>query len=608
MATIADESAKAKARWDLTALFKGMDDPKIAQTWTLSNARADELASRLRGKINSPDLTAHTLAQAIRDVEQLSQELDKPAIYANLLFAVASDDPAVGAFLADQMERHTEVRVKLMFLELELQAVPDEVLAPIMADERLAPYRHFVDRVRSMRDHRLSEAEEVLLEEVANVGTRAWVRLFEELHANHNYTFVDPHSGEARVMTQSELLNLLYSPDRAMRVAAGDAFSAGLEQIERTVTFAYNTLLADKRLDDRLRRFDSPEAARHLANELDAPTVDLVTDLCRKNYGLVARYYRLKQQILGLPELTHIDRYAPLDEAEGKVNWDTAREIVLDSFRAFSPDVADRAQEFFDHDWIDAEPRTGKTGGAFCNYITPDKHPVVMMSYHGKMRDVETLAHELGHGVHASYSREQSYLNFHGTLPLAELASIFGEMLVFERLLEKASEHDQLAMIGEKIEGSFASVFRQVAMYSFERRAHRARREQGELSSAELSAIWQEELQMMFSDSVKLGDQHRKWWLYVGHFFFAPFYVYAYAFGELLALSLYQKAKTQGPEFADKYVALLKLGGSRTPKELMETVGVDLTSPEFWQAGIDALENLVSRFEQAWERVRDQKK
>jgi oligoendopeptidase F len=259
-----------------------------------------------------------------------------------------------------------------------------------------------------------------------------------------------------------------------------------------------------------------------------------------------------------------------------------------------------RAREFFDKGWIDAEPRKGKQGGAFCSYNTPDTHPVVFQSYLNKQDDVMTLAHELGHGVHASFSREQSYFNFHGTLPLAELASTFGEMLVFESLVREASLKDRLAMYADKIEGVFATVFRQSAMFAFEQRMHIERRGQGELTPERFGEIWQEEMQAMFGNSVKLGEQHRMWWSYVGHFIFAPFYVYAYSFGELLVLSLYQMAKQEGPGFADKYVKLLKLGGSKSPTDLMKSVGVDLHAETFWQGGFAAMEKLVSEFERLW--------
>lgn len=586
-----------KIRWDLSVLFDSITDPRIEESWKVAHQRADELARTYRGKIMDPSLTAETLLEAIKSAENLSQDLDKPLHYANLLFAADSSDPKLGAFLADQSERGSAVRIKLMFLELELQAAPQSAIDRVLADPSLKPYTHFIQRCRMYSPHRLTEAEEVILEETSNTGSRAWVRFFEEVTANHVFKFVNPATGETEDLTEHEVISHLYSADRDMRVAAGASLNAGLKQLERPICFTYNNLLADKKVEDRLRKFDYAEQSRHMSNELDRSIVDLVVGLCKKNYGVVARYYQVKKKILGLNELTHVDRYAPLEEANETYEWDQAKQIVLDSFGRFSPVLRDRAAEFFDKGWIDAEPRTGKGGGAFCSYITPDTHPVILMSYMNRMKDVGTLAHELGHGVHASLSREQSYFNFNGTLPLAELASIFGEMLVFEQLTSKASDKDKVALYAEKIEGCFASVFRQVAMYSFEQRCHQKRREEGELAPSEFEDIWQDELQAMFGDSVKLGEEHRNWWSYVGHFFFAPFYVYAYAFGELLTMALYQRAKVEGPEFVEKYVSLLRLAGSESPEDLMKTVGVDLRSESFWQGGIDAIEGLVSTFE-----------
>ncbi|MHB8637440.1 MAG: M3 family oligoendopeptidase [Fimbriimonadaceae bacterium] len=596
MSAIAEAIPPPSARWDLSALFAAPTDPKIDALWQSLKKRASAFEKAYRGKIDSPDLTAELLLGAIRESEVISTEAAKPIGFAHLLFAADTSDPALGAFMAKQMEKASELSVKLMFFELELQAAPQSVIAPLMADDRLAAYRHYVAVARSLSPYRLNEDEEVILEETANTGCRAWVRLFEEVVSNHGFRFTRP-GGEPETLSQQEILALLRESDREVRQAAADAFSEGLKAMERVLVFTYNNLLQDKAVDDRLRTFEYPEQSRHLANELEKASVDLVVRLCREHYGLVERFYTVKRSLLGLDKLTHVDRYAPLFEAQRKVSYDEGKRMVLAAFGGFSPELEARAREFFDRDWIDAEPRAGKRGGAFCSYNTPDTHPVVLLSYLNKTDDVMTLAHELGHGVHASLSRTQSYFNFHGTLPLAELASTFGEMLVFESLVAEASPREQLALYAEKIEGIFATVFRQAAMFRFEQRCHVMRREQGELTAAQFGEIWHEELQAMFGDSVELGEQHRAWWSYVSHFVAVPFYVYAYSFGELLVLSLYQLAKAEGAPFAKKYVDLLKLGGSRSPQELMATVGVDLNSEAFWRGGFAAMEKLVEEFE-----------
>jgi oligoendopeptidase F len=592
--------APPKVRWDLSALFSGTDDPKIEQTWERLLAEADKFAERFRGKIDTPDLDAATLVEGLREAEKIAQEAAKPVGYSHLVFACDTGDPKNGAFMQKQMERSSELSVKLMFFQLELQAAPEETIERLLGDPATEPYRHAIKATRAFSPHRLTEAEEIILEETANTGSRAWVRFFEETTATHVFTYNPPGGGEPEEKTLEEMIALIRHSDRAVRQAAADGITEGLEELSHPLVFTFNNLLQDKKVEDRLRKHPYPEHSRHLSNELDKETVDLVMQMCRDNQGFVARFYHVKREIMGLPELTHIDRYAPLMEAEEQVSFDEARKMVLEAFGTFSSSMRDRADEFFASSWIDAEPRQGKQGGAFCSYNTPDLHPVVFMSYLNKMDDVMTLAHELGHGVHASLSREQTYFNFHGTLPLAELASTFGEMLVFEKLVSNASTQDKLALYADKIEGIFATVFRQAAMFRFEQRAHQKRREEGELTAEQFGELWQEELQEMFSDSVKLGEQHSIWWSYIGHFIFAPFYVYAYSFGELLALSLFQMAKEGGEEFEEKYIQLLRRGGSMSPQELMALVGVDLRSRSFWQGGFDAMERLVVEFERLW--------
>lgn len=590
-----------KVRWDLSALFSGFDDPKIEATWVKAEAESDAFAQKYRGKIADPSLTAANLREAVLAMEALTNEMQKPMEYGNLRFAVEATNPEAGAFIQAQMERSSSIRVKLIFFELEVQQIEDGLYQSLVQDPGLLPYAHFLGRLREATPFMLSEKEEALMEHLANTGSRAWVRLHDEVLTYHKFAYRNPENGETSELTQSEVLDLLRSPDRAKRIAAGDSLSAGLQQLNHILCFLYNTLLQDKAIDDKLRNRPYPEHSRHTANELDKEIVDLVMRLCKENEHVVARYYRLKREILGLPELTHVDRYAPLFETKEQIGWEKAQEMVLASFGQFSPTLRDRAAEFFDKNWIDAEARDGKTGGAFCSYMTPDLHPVVMMSYLNKIDDVMTLAHELGHGAHGSLSRKQTLFNFYGSLPLAELASIFGEQLVFENVVKSTTADDQLALYAAKIEGIFASVFRQSAMFRFEQRCHAKRREDGELAPEEFSEIWQDELQGMFGDSVKMEAQHATWWSYVGHFIFAPFYVYAYSFGELLTMALYERARHEGPEFEANYVKVLELGGSLSPVDLMKIVGVDLRDEAFWRGGFAVIDDLVAKFETLWQ-------
>jgi len=584
----------ADVHWNLADLYDGPADPRVDEVLNASQARAEQFERDYKGRINAPGLTADVLGLALREYEDIQQQASKPAYFASLLFTTDMGDPERGAFLQRMREAGTKLALPLLFFDLELAAVPDDTMAPLLDAPSVAPYRHYVGTIRAAREHMLSEAEERLMEELANTGGRAFDRLFDETTAAATFTL----NGEE--LSQAQVIAKIMDPDRETRQSAAAAFTEGLEKNSRALTFIFNTLMQDKSVKDRLRGFATPQASRHLDNELSEQTVGLVVETVVRNYPLVARYYNVKREILGLDTLAHYDRYAPLFEAEGTITYPQAQEIVLNAFGDFSPEMRRRAAEFFDKSWIAAPAAKGKEGGAFCSYVTPDLHPYVLVNYLGRMKDVMTLAHELGHGVHASLSRAQSLLNFSGTLPLAELASTFGEMLVFERVTASASLKDKVALYAEKIEGAFATIPRQTAMYRFESAIHEHRRSKGELTTAEFGEHWQREVQLMFGDSVVLGDEHRLWWSYIGHFIGSPFYVYAYSFGELLVLSLYQQAKKEGPAFADKYLHMLEAGGSLTPQELMTMVGITLDDPAFWQGGFDVLAGLVGEFEALW--------
>lgn len=581
--------------WNLSDLYDSIHDPRIEETLDSSLARAREFAAQYRGRIDSDQLTAQTLFDAISRYESIAQEMAKPANFAGMVFAADTSKPEHGAFLQHIQERQTEIALELMFFELELMAAKPEVVDPILEQDLMQPYRHFVRASRLFREHRLSEPEERILEEKANTGDRAFERLFEESVSAIEFKVVV--EGEERTLTEPEVLALLRDSNRETRKAAAAALTKGLTDHGRLLTFVFNTLVYDKSVNDRLRRYEYPEQARNISNELDPETVETVISTCVENYPLVARYYRIKREILGYDKLTHYDRYAPLFEARGLYTFVQAREVVLKSFESFSQAMRDAAAAFFEKCWIDAEPRAGKRGGAFCMYVTPDLHPYVLLSYLNRKDDIMTLGHELGHGVHAYLSREQSYLNFSSTLPVAELASTFGEMLVFESLVAESDLQDKLALYAEKIEEVFATIFRQASMYRFEQELHRARRERGELTAEEIGEMWQRNIQAMFLDSVEMGDEHRFWWMHVGHFIGSPFYVYAYSFGELLVMALYSMYKREGEAFVPKYIDLLRAGGSCSPQDLLASVGIDVRDLAFWQGGMKVVEQLIADFE-----------
>lgn len=582
-------------RWSLDDLFSGIDDPRIEETLNRSLERARKFEERYREAMFSPELEPGTLLEAIREYESLQQESARPLAYAGLHYSTDTGDPQRGALLQRTQESMTQVSIHLLFFELALLKMPDDLAQRLIESEALEPYRHYLQVTRAFAGHDLSEPEERILEEKANTSSRAFTRLFQETTSNQIFTL--EWEGETMTLNQSEVLALLRRPERELRQRAARSFTEGLEDLNRTLTFIFNTLIQDKAVEDRLRNYAEPEESRHLSNELDAETVETVMQSCETHYGLVERFYRLKREILGYDTLTHYDRYAPLYDTQETVEFPEAQRMVLESFEEFSPRIKGAAEAFFAGGWIDAEPRQGKQGGAYCSYVTPDLHPYIFMNYLDRMDDVMTLAHELGHGVHAYLSREQSYFNYHGTLPLAELASTFAEMLVFEKLQSGATLKDRLALYAEKIEGAFATIFRQAAMFRFEQRLHRARREQGELTPEVIGEIWQDEIQKMFGDSVVLGEEHRIWWSYIPHFIGSPFYVYAYSFGELLVFALYRMYQEEGGSFPDRYIDLLRQGGSKSPHELMAQMGIDLRDPGFWEGGMRVLEELVERFE-----------
>ncbi len=588
--------------WDLSDLYSGVDDPRIEQDIARIKTKAEDFERKFKGKIAVENLNARFLRQALDEYEEILREEAKPLTYASLLFTADTTDFRRGYLLQKMQEAGSAIRNHLIFFELEVGRIPQEVFEKAISDPLLDPYRHYLQHQRSLASHYLTEPEEKILEETSNTGCRAFRRLFEEIVSRQKYRVV--LDGQVREMTQSEVLSLLYSPERSLRKAAAEGFTEGLKTSHHTLHFIFNTLLYDKAICDRLRKFTFPEEERHLANEIAPEVVEMVAELCVSHYSLVADYYRLKRRLLGLEELTHYDRYAPLVQKPVEISFDTARDIVLRAFEGFSPEFRGLAEQFFTRRWIDAEVRPGKVGGAYCSGVAPDWHPYVFMNFTGKLRDVMTLAHELGHGIHDLLARGQNMLNFHPSLPMAETASVFGEMLVFDCLRETLGDpEERLALLAEKIEDIFATMFRQIAMYRFEQRVHRLRREQGELSVEAVNQLWQTTMQEMFQDSLKLGEDHAWWWLYVPHIFESPFYVYAYAFGQLLVLALYARYKQEGAPFVQKYLHLLSAGGSDTPAQLLKGIGIDISDRSFWERGLGLVRGMVDQVKALADRV-----
>ncbi|MEW6281632.1 MAG: M3 family oligoendopeptidase, partial [Candidatus Eremiobacterota bacterium] len=574
--------------WDLSDLYDRVDDPRLESDLTASLEEACRFEQTYRGTIAQTGLTAGRLKQALDEYEALLRAESRPQAYAQLHFSTDTADPARGALIQKTREIGSEISTHLLFFDLELGRIPEDTFQGIIGSPELGEYRHYLEHQRKLAAHFLSEPEEKILEETANSRGRAFRRLFTEVTSRMKFRL--EHDGETKDLNQSQLLSLLYEPDRSLRQAAAQALGRGLEQNSHVLCFIHNTLLHEKLVMDRLRGFESPEADRHLDNELSQQVVDTMASVCAANFDCVAEYYELKRRLLGLDQLHHYDRYAPLSDEREELSFPQAQKIVLEAFSSFSARLAELAEPFFQKRWIDAVVKDGKRGGAFCAGVTPDHHPYVLLNYTGKPRDVMTLAHELGHGVHDRLASRQNLLNYHPALPVAETASTFGELLVFERLQQDLqTDAARLALLCEKLEDTFATVFRQISMYRFEQRLHKARREQGELPVESINALWQESMQEMFGHSLTLGPDHRWTWLYIPHIVNTPFYVYAYAFGELLVLSLYARYKAEGAPFIQKYFELLATGGSTSPSEMLARLDIDISQRSFWQGGCDLI-------------------
>jgi oligoendopeptidase F len=580
--------------WDLDPLVEGAGPEGADRMLADADERAAAFAERYAGRVK--DLDGEELATAMRELEQISELVGRAGNYAHLRFSVDTIDPANGALVARVSEQATAVETKLLFFELEWAALEDDRAEEVLAAEGLETSRHYLRTIRRYRPHLLTEPEEKIMTEKAVSGREAWTRLFSELQSAIEVEL----PGEEAPVKLDVALSRLQSPDREVRRTTAEAVTVALEPGLRTRGYIFNTIAQDKATDDRLRSYPSWISSRNLSNEASDESVEALVEAVRANYDLPQRWYRLKAQILGIDRLADYDRMAAIESEEVHVEWPEATDIVLTSFKEFSPVLHDTAKQFFDERWIDAPVRPGKRGGAFCASTVPELHPYVMLNYTARRGDVLTLAHELGHGVHAVLGARQGIFHMSTPLTMAETASTFGEEIVFDRLLERAENPEsRMALLARNVEGSIATVFRQTAMNRFEDSVHNARRSEGELSIDRISELWVETQSDMVGDSVELTPGYARWWSYIPHFVNTPGYVYAYAYGQLFALSVYRLYTERGDEFVPRYVELLAAGGSRSPEELGQIVGVDLADPGFWDAGLALIEETLEKTEAA---------
>lgn len=583
-------------RWDLSDLYKSIDDPKLKRDRTTVVKKAEDFAKTY--KSNIADLSASEFEGALQDYEDILELIGRIGSFAHLIWSTNTSNAEYGKLIQEAKELSSEIHQKLVFFDVEWLEVDDKQAQKWIESEELQHYKHYLETSRRYKDHMLSEKEEQILSAKSVTGRSAWNRYFDETLGAAKFEL------DGQELTEQEVLSKLHEPDRELRKKAHASLTEKFKELSRTLTFVFNTLLADKHTNDKLRNYPTWISSRNLANEIDDDTVNLLINAVTDNYHLVQRFYRLKRQLLGYDTLYDYDRYAPLLENEEEVQWDKAREMVLGSYSEFDAQMGDIAGKFFEHSWIDAAISTGKRGGAYSASTVPSVHPYVFMNFDGKIRDVQTLAHELGHGVHQYLSRKQGVLQSGTPLTTAETASVFGEMLVFQNLMQKLDDpKEKLALLMGKIDDTIATVFRQVSMNRFEHAMHTKRREEGELTTEEFSRIWRESQETLYGDSVNITESYNLWWCYIPHFLHTPGYVYAYAFGELLVLALYEAYTRSENGFSQKYMGMLEAGGSDWPENIVARVGLDITEPDFWNKGLTTIENMITQAEELAQKI-----
>ncbi|MDR9366715.1 MAG: M3 family oligoendopeptidase [Balneolaceae bacterium] len=588
---MSNKNGAENIHWDLSDLYNSPTDTALESDTNRVIKKADEFNAAYRGRV--AELDAAEFAKMLQEYEDIIQILGKIGSYAHLIWSTNTEDSELGKLLQKSNELSSEVSQKLVFSDVEWLKIEDEKANKLIQSDELSKWKHYLEVSRLYKEHTLSEEAEKVMSAKSVTGRAAWNRYFDETLGAARFELDD------EMLTEQEVLSKLHEPNRDLRKKAHASLTDTFQDHSRTLTFIFNTILADKSTNDKLRKYDSWITSRNLSNQTDIETVDALVTAVTDNYPLAQRYYKLKRKLLGVDEMFDYDRYAPITKSTKKVEWNEAKDIVLEAYGDFHPDMSSIAGEFFENNWIDAAIKPGKRGGAYSASTVTSVHPYVFMNFDGKLRDVQTLAHELGHGVHQYLARKQGELQSSTPLTTAETASVFGEMLVFNKLMNRLDDpSEKLALLVSKIDDTIATVFRQISMNRFEDKIHTARREQGELSKEQFSEFWIETQKDLYGDSVTLTDEYKIWWSYIPHFLHTPGYVYAYAFGELLVLALYDSYKSQKNGFSEKYLSLLEAGGSDWPHNLVSTMGLDIKDKNFWSRGLDIFGEMVKEAEE----------
>jgi len=583
-----DKTGAENIEWDLTDLYPSISSEELQSDKKKVLKLAEEFKTDYRGKIEH--LNAELFAEALQKYEGIIEILGKIGSFAHLIWSTNTESTEYGKLLQEANELGSEVSQKLVFFDVEWLKLSDEKADELIRHENLNPWKHYLRTSRRYKEHTLTEEAEKVMSAKSVTGRAAWNRFFDETLGAARFEL------DGETLTEQEVLSKLHSPDRDLRKRAHQSLTTTFKKHSRTLTFVFNTILADKSTNDKLRNYSHWLESRNLSNQIDDASVDALVKAVENKYGIVQRYYKLKTKLLGLDKMFDYDRYAPLLNSTKAISWEESKEMVLSAYGDFNPEMKSIASKFFEENWIDAAVKPGKRGGAYSAGTVTTVHPYVFMNFEGRLRDVQTLAHELGHGVHQYLSRKQGELQSSTPLTTAETASVFGEMLVFNRMMENLSDpKEKLALLISKIDDAIATIFRQVSMNRFENEIHHARRDGGELSTDDFSGYWHKTQHKLYGDSVELTDEYKLWWCYIPHFLHTPGYVYAYAFGELLVLALYDLyKKSDQKEFSEKYIELLEAGGSDWPHKIVAKMGVDITDASFWENGLQLFEEMIS--------------
>lgn len=583
---------KSLPTWNLDAFYKNPKDPNIEKDIQWGADQVQNFVQKYENKIK--DLSAEKLKQSIEKYEEIEEKLSHIICYAYVYFAEDMGDEARTNFLQKVQEKVTEISSSLVFFTLEINDIQESNLDKMYTEsDGLTRYKPWLDQVRAYKPYQLSKSIEKVLHEKRLASRDNWVRLYNEIFSRVRFDL------DGEKLPISDILNRLSDQDPKNREAAAKAFAAGLKEVVPSITLIMNTIVKDKAIEDHWRQYKHPISSRNIDNQVEDDVVETLIQSVKGQYSnLSHRYYALKAKWMGKKSLPYWDRNAPVLETEDqKISWDKAQEIVLKAYGDFHPQLSEIAELFFKNNWIDAALKPGKDSGAFSHPMVPSKHPVILLNYHGKVRDVMTLAHELGHGIHQYLSRDQGHLMADTPLTLAETASVFGEMLTFQSLLKTAeTDKQKKAIIASKVEDMLNTVVRQVAFCTFELKVHDARKA-GELTGDQIAEIWMDVQKESLGPAIDLYPEYAVYWSYVSHFFHAPFYVYAYAFGDCLVNSLYKTYENNPDGFAEKYITLLKAGGTLRHKELLKPFGLDTTNPEFWNQGLTVISDLIDQLE-----------